>query len=143
MKEKILVSACLLGEKCRYDGKDNKMEKLITYLQDKEVYPICPEVWGGLSTPRVPSEIVEDKVINQLGEDTTEAFYKGAKQALKVAQDHGIKKAILKSKSPSCGSGLVYDGTFSRKLIEKDGICAKMLKEHGILIMSSDEFKHD
>ncbi len=141
MKEKVMVSACLLGEKCRYDGKDNQLDSLLVWLEDKEVFPICPEVWGGLSTPRIPSEIYNDKVINQIGEDNTDAFYRGAYRALEIAKKENIKTAILKSKSPSCGSGQIYDGTFTRTLVDGDGICAKLLKKAGIRILNSDDYK--
>lgn len=141
MKEKIIVSACLLGENCRYDGKDNRMETLLVYLKDKDVIPICPEVWGGLPTPRIPSEIKGNQVVNALGEDVSEAFYKGACRALETAQKYHVKTAILKSKSPSCGLGKIYDGTFSRTLIDGHGVCVQMLLNAGIHVISSEEFK--
>ncbi len=132
--EKILVSACLVGQKCRYDGKSNYQEQLMI-LQDKyEFILICPEVDGGLSIPRYPSEIKGGRVINNQGEDVSAYFIKGAKHALELAKKYGITKAILKSKSPSCGNRQIYDGNFNKHLIEGDGITASLLKAHGITI---------
>lgn len=121
--EKILVSACLLGVNCKYNGKNNENENVKKLAEEYELIPICPEQLGGLPTPRVPSEIVEidgisnnkeRKVINKEGIDVTETFIKGAEETLKIAKLYNIKKAILKSKSPSCGNRKVYDGSFSR-----------------------------
>ena len=104
-KEKVLVSACLLGKNCKYDGKNNKNEKIISFLKDKEVILVCPEVMGGLSTPRLKSEIItlenQIKVINERNQDVTSYFVQGAKSALKIALDQKIDYAILKEKSPS------------------------------------------
>ena len=139
MKEKVLVSACLLGVNCKYDGKNNYSEKIIEYLKDKEIIPICPEQLGGLTTPRIPSEIRLDKVINKEGIDVTEYFNKGANEVLKLAKKLNIKKAVLKSKSPSCGLGKIYDGTFSNNLIDGNGICTELLIKNGIEVINSDE----
>lgn len=97
---------------------------------------ICPEVWGGLTTPRDPSEVLGDKVFSNKGKDVTENFKRGAEETLKLAKKFGIKKALLKAKSPSCGSGKIYDGTFSRTIVDGYGITAKLLKENGIEIIS-------
>ena len=137
--EKILVSACLLGIDVKYDGKNNKNDKVLEYIKDKEIIPICPEVMGGLSTPRIPSEIIGDKVINKDGKDVTNNFYKGAEEVLKLCKLFNIKKAILKKKSPSCGVGLIYDGTFTNNLVEGYGITAKILKENGIELLTEDD----
>ena len=137
--EKILVSACLLGIDVKYDGKNNKNDKVLEYIKDKEIIPICPEVIGGLSTPRIPSEIIGDKVINKDGIDVTNNFYKGAEEVLKLCKLFNIKKAILKKKSPSCGVGLIYDGTFTNNLVEGYGITAKLLKENGIELLTEDD----
>ncbi len=137
--EKVLVSACLLGINCKYDGTNNYNKKVIDYLKDKEVIPICPEILGGLATPRVPSEILDNKVINKQGIDVTKNFNKGAIEILKLAKLFDCKKALLKSKSPSCGVGLVYDGTFSNKLIKGDGITAKLLKENKIEVLTEED----
>ena len=136
MKEKILVSMCLLGINCKYNGGNNLSEEVLEYIKDKEVYPICPEIMGGLKTPRNPSEIQGNKVINNIGEDVTQQYLKGAEEALKIAKLFNIKKAILKAKSPSCGNGKIYDGTFTSTLIEGDGITTKLLKENGIEVIT-------
>ncbi len=141
MKENIIVSACLLGEKCRYDGKSKPCEKVIK-LKDKYKYnliPVCPEVMGGLKTPRLPSEIAEDKVIGKDGRDNTNEYKKGAEIALEIANKNGAKKAILKAKSPSCGKGKIYDGTFSKTLKSGSGITAKLFMENGIEVLTEEE----
>ena len=124
-REKILVSACLLGVNCKYNGKNNKNEKLINYLKDKEVIPICPEIYGGLQTPRNPAEIIENEVITIDNKNVTLEYIKGAKETLFIAQLFNVKKAILKAKSPSCGNNETYDGTFSKKIVNRPGITAK------------------
>ncbi len=136
MKEKILVSACLLGINCKYNGKNNLNEKVLEYLQDKEVIPICPEIIGGLSTPRPPSEIIGDKVMNNKGIDVTSQYNKGAEESLKLAKLFNVKKALLKSKSPSCGCGKIYDGTFSDVLISGNGVTTKLFKENNIEVIT-------
>ncbi len=136
MKEKILVSACLLGINCKYDGGNNYQEEIDEFLKNYDVIPICPEIYGGLPTPRHPSEIKDDKVVSDLGEDVTTNFKKGAEETLKLAKKYHVKKALLKAKSPSCGNGKIYDGTFTRQLIDGDGITTKLLKENGIEIIT-------
>lgn len=136
MKEKILVSACLLGTNCKYSGGNNYSEEVTEYLKDYEIIPICPEQLGGLPTPRPASEIIGDKVINNEGTDVTSNYQKGAEEALKIAKLLGIKKALLKAKSPSCGNGKIYDGTFSGTLIDGDGITTKLLKENNIEVIT-------
>lgn len=145
----ILVSSCLCGEKCKYNGGDNLNEEVLEYLAKEEVIQVCPEVLGGLSTPRTPAEIVggtakdvlqgKAKVMTQSGEDVTSAFIRGAHEALNLAKRYQVKKAILKAKSPSCGKGKVYDGTFRGQLIVGNGITAEMLLEEGIEIMTEVE----
>lgn len=138
--EKILVSACLIGKNCRYDGK-NSLKDEILQLQDKFILiPICPEVDGGMSTPRLPSERRGNHVINQIGEDNTLYFHRGAIHALKLAKEHHIRYAILKSKSPSCGRDQIYDGTFSSTLTNGDGVLAEYLKKEGITIYNEHDF---
>ena len=132
MKEKILVSACLLGINCKYDGTNNLNEKVLDYIKDKEVIPICPEILGGLSTPRPPSEIISDKVVNNEQKDVTKEYRKGAEESLKLAKLFKVKKALLKAKSPSCGCGKIYDGTFTKTLIDGDGITTQLFKENNI-----------
>ena len=136
MKEKILVSACLLGVNCKYNGGNNYDPKVEEFLKDYDPVLICPEQMGGLPTPRVPSEIKGDRVINKDGEDVTDKFVLGAEETLFIAKKYDIKKALLKAKSPSCGNGKIYDGTFSDTLIEGDGITTKLLKENGIEIIT-------
>lgn len=141
MKEKILVSACLLGINCKYSGGNNQNEKVIEYIKDKEVIPVCPEIMGGLSTPRPPSEIINDKVMNNLNQDVTQQYKKGAEETLKLAKLFNVKKALLKAKSPSCGKGYIYDGTFSSTLIEGNGITTKLLIENGIEVITEKDLE--
>ncbi|SHH24451.1 DUF523 domain-containing protein [Tepidibacter thalassicus] len=146
----ILVSACLLGVNCKYNGKNNENEKLIDYLRDKNIIPICPEQLGGLSTPRIPAEIVggdgadvlneKAKVINKNGEDVTDEFLKGAYEALKIAKMFNCTEAILKLKSPSCGIKQIYNGTFTGKLRDGLGVTAALFKKNGIKLKSEEEF---
>ncbi|OQB23871.1 MAG: hypothetical protein BWY11_01524 [Firmicutes bacterium ADurb.Bin182] len=140
----IIVSACLCGEFCRYDGGAKPDEEVINLLREGRAVPVCPEQLGGLSTPRSPSEIVggdgtdvilgKAKVLSKEGADVTGAFLKGAKAVLKIAENHGAKKAILKAGSPSCGKGLVYDGSFSGRLKPGDGVTAALLCQNGIKV---------
>lgn len=140
-----LVSACLLGVNCKYNGKNNKNDKIIEFLKDKEFIMVCPEQLGGLSTPRIPCEIIngEDnkdiKIINKEGTVLTENFLKGANEVVKIAKNYNIKKAILKAKSPSCGKNLIYDGSFTGTLIKGDGITTKLLKKNKIEVFTEDE----
>lgn len=142
MKEKVLVSACLVGENCKYNGKNNKNDKIIEFLKDKEVILVCPEVMGGLSTPRLKSEIVLNgrQVINEKGEDVTRCFVKGAEKALEKALENNVKIAILKQKSPSCGYKKIYDGKFDGTIVEGSGIFARKLEEYKINILTEDDF---
>ena len=138
--EKLIVSACLLGEACRYDGKSKPCEKVKRLAEKYELIPVCPEVFGGLSTPRLPSEMQNDgSFINALGEDVTANYRKGAEETLRIAMENGCKLAILKEKSPSCGVHKRYDGTFTGTLTEKSGITAFLLRENGITVMSEDD----
>lgn len=138
-KEKILVSACLLGLNCKYDGENNRNEKVLEYIKDKEVIPVCPEIFGGLQTPRIPSEIVGDKVLNREKIDVTKEYQKGAEETLYLAKLFNVKKALLKESSPSCGTNTIYDGTFTGNKINGIGITAKLLKENGIEVISENE----
>jgi uncharacterized protein YbbK (DUF523 family) len=141
----ILVSACLLGIACRYDGKSKPCNE-ITGIRDSADYikfiPICPECDGGLPIPRLPAEIVGDKVINSEGRDVTEAYEKGGLHALEIAQTYDCKIAVLKEKSPSCGCKYVYDGTFSGKLVDGKGITAQILSENGIVCIDENELEN-
>ena len=138
MKEKILVSACLLGINCKYDGTSNKNEKVLKLAKDFILIPVCPEILGGLPTPREPAEQKGKKVITKSGKDVTKFFQKGAKEVLKIAKIFKIKKAILKQKSPSCGCGKIYDRTFSGRLIKGDGITTKLLKKNKIKVFTEE-----
>ena len=139
-----LVSACLAGENCRYDGKNSRIEAIAELVRQGRAIPVCPEQMGGLSTPRSPCEIVRSgdggiKVMSRDGRDCTREFHIGAEKTLAIAKAHGIKKAILKSKSPSCGCGQVYDGTFSGKLTEGHGITARLLMDHQIEVFTEND----
>jgi uncharacterized protein YbbK (DUF523 family) len=138
-KEKILVSACLLGIRCKYDGTSNKNERILKLAKDFILIPVCPEILGGLPTPREPAEQKGKRVITKSGRDVTKYFEKGAKEVLKICKILKIKKAILKQKSPSCGCGKIYDGTFSGKLIKGDGVTTKLLKKSGIKVLSEED----
>ena len=135
----ILVSSCLCGVNCKYNGGNNEDKRVAKLMDTHTVICVCPEVLGGLSTPRTPAEIVGDRVITKDGEDVTEAFYKGAEKALEAAEKYNVDMAILKANSPSCGCGKVYDGTFSKTLVEGDGVFAKMLKEKNIRVYSEND----
>ncbi len=134
-----LCSACLLGLKCRYDGKSKPHEKVINLATKETLIPVCPEQLGGLSTPRKPAEQKNGRVITEDGDDITINFENGAKQVLELAKLYNIKSAILKQRSPSCGCGQIYDGTFSGAIIEGDGITTKFLKENGIEVLTEDD----
>ena len=135
----ILVSACLIGENCKYSGGNNKNEKVLSYLKDKKYITICPEVMGGLDTPRPPAEIIGNKVINTNGDDVTEYFTKGAKMALELAKKHNPSLIILKAKSPSCGAGEIYDGSFSGALINGNGVTAGLLINEGFKVITEKD----
>ncbi|WP_178139798.1 DUF523 domain-containing protein [uncultured Campylobacter sp.] len=142
MREKILISACLVGINCKFNGENNLLNKDVLDEISKRFHLlfVCPEVYGGLSTPREPAEMKNGVVVCKFsGKDVSENFKNGAEICLKIAKLNGCKKAILKSKSPSCGSGQIYDGSFSKRLILGDGITAKLLKENEILVYSEDE----
>lgn len=134
-----LVSACLAGERCRYDGATKPVAAVADMVARGEAVTVCPEVLGGLPTPRVPSERCGDRVVNAEGVDVTDAFVRGAERALAICQEHGCEVAVLKSKSPSCGCGLIYDGSFSRMLTEGNGVFAEMLLAAGIPVRTEDE----
>ncbi len=136
----ILISACLLGINCRYDGGGCCREEIVALKKKHHLIPICPEILGGLSTPRLPIEIIKGKCVNERGADKTEAFVKGAEEASKIAKLLDVELAILKSNSPSCGYGKVYDGTFSRKLTNGNGITAERLSAQGIQICNEHNF---
>lgn len=138
-KQPILVSACLLGVCCRYDGASKPCQKVINLRDKFLLVPICPEVDGGLPTPRTPSEGVGQRVLMKDGKDVTENFRLGAELALEKAKTFSCTVALLKARSPSCGSNAIYDGSFSGTLTEGDGVAAKLLKENGIDVYTEDE----
>lgn len=137
---KIVVSACLLGENCKYSGGNNRNEKLLAYLKEHEVIPVCPEVMGGLPIPRAPAEIVKGVVQTEAGISVDDEFRRGAEVALQRALDQGAELAILQSRSPSCGPKEIYDGTFSKRKIPGQGIFATRLTECGIPIVDIEDF---
>lgn len=134
-----LCSACLLGIKCRYDGEDCRNKKVVELLKTEPLIPVCPEQLGGLPTPREPAEVVGKRVITRSGKDVTEKFIRGANETLKIAKLFGVKEAILKQGSPSCGCGRIYDGTFSGKTVKGDGITTALLKKHGIKVITEED----
>ena len=148
----IIVSACLLGENCKYSGGNNKSENVIKYLEDKEYILVCPEQLGGLSTPRNPSEIITygnkdgndvlsgcTKVLSNKGIDVTKNFIQGAEETLKIAKEHNAKTAILKAGSPSCGYKKIYDGTFLGNEIQGMGVTAAILNKENIALLDEDD----
>ena len=143
MKKNILVSACLLGQSCRYDGKSKPCERVIALKDTYNLIPICPEVMGGLPTPRTPSEICGELVLMKDGRNVTENYNRGAQRALEIARENACTVAILKEKSPSCGSGLIHNGLFDGGLVEGDGITAKLLKSQGILVLGESKITED
>ena len=137
----ILVSACLLGVNCKYSGKNNRNENVLRLAEKHTLIPVCPEQLGGLPTPRYPSEICGGRVINNIGEDVTAYYEKGAGEALNIAKIFGCERAVLKARSPECGSKEIYDGTFTKTVIPGKGITAALLEENGIEVYDeTDEF---
>ena len=134
---KIAVSACLLGHNCKYSGGNNRSQKVLDYIEGHEVIPVCPEVAGGMSVPRVPVELKDGKAINRDGEDVTAFFRRGVEQEMKKMQD--IDLVILQPRSPSCGCKQIYDGTFTKTLIEGKGMFAQALAAAGIPMMDGDD----
>jgi len=134
-----LVSACLLGLRCRYDGGSNERSQVVALLDQEILIPVCPEQLGGLPTPRPASEIVEGRVLTPSGEDQTEAFRRGAEETLALARRLGVTEAILKQRSPSCGSGKLYDGSFSGCVKNGDGMTTALLVRHGVHVISEEE----
>ena len=141
MKPRILVSMCLLGVNCRYDGGGKALEEIGELMELAELIPVCPEILGGLPTPRVPSERLDGRVVTRDGRDVTAAFRRGAQEALKLAELFGARMALLKERSPSCGSGQIYDGSFSGGLTSGDGVTAELLKANGIAIFGESRIR--
>ena len=149
--KKILISACLCGVNCKYNGGNNFNKDIKTLYDEGKAILICPEALGGLKTPRTPREITfgtgidvlegRAKVLSKVGVDSTIAFIKGAKEALKIAKENNIKVAILKAKSPSCGNGYIYNGKFNGKLIEGNGVASELLIKNGIKVYNEKNYK--
>ena len=137
--EKILISACLVGDKVKYDGKSNYTPYIKDLLEKYELVPFCPEVEGGLPIPRTPCEIKNGKVINAEGKDCSKVFLLGAEKAYNICLYLGINTVILKDNSPSCGNRHIYDGSFSHHLINGTGITAKYLASKGIRVLSEED----
>jgi uncharacterized protein YbbK (DUF523 family) len=139
--ENILISACLIGLPCRYDGKVGKID--LSYLKDKyNLIPVCPEIYGGLPTPRVPSERAADGVFMRDGTDVTDNFMRGAMAAYELCLKFDCKTAILKERSPSCGTREIYDGTFTGRLTRGEGVTAEYLRARGIRVLSEEDIKN-
>ncbi len=137
----LLISACLLGRACRYDGASRPHPLAARIAADPRFFliPVCPECDGGLPTPRIPAERVGDRVVNKDGVDVTESYRRGAAHALALAKEYGARAALLKERSPSCGSQEIYDGTFSGNLQKGQGVCCEMLRATGITVFSEEE----
>ena len=136
---KILVSACLLGENCKYNGGNNLNQSVLGFIEGHEVIGVCPEQLGGLSTPRLLAEIVDGVVTNKEGVSVDAEFRKGAQAALTAALENKVDLAILQSRSPSCGVKEIYDGSFSGKKIKGQGVFAKLLSAHGIKVLDAED----
>ena len=136
---KIMVSACLMGENCKYNGGNNLSEKVLEFVKGHEVIVVCPEVMGGLPTPRIPAEIVNGTVTAKDGRNVDKEFRKGAGIALEMAKENQVDLVILQSRSPSCGPKQIYDGSFSGKKIEGQGVFAKMLIENGFQVIDVED----
>lgn len=136
---KIAVSACLLGHNCKYSGGNNRSQAVLDYIKGHEVIPVCPETAGGLPTPRIPVELRDGKAINASGEDVTEFFRRGVEKTMKRLTGQEIDLAILQPRSPSCGCKQIYDGTFTKTLIDGKGMFAQALAEAGIPMMDATE----
>ncbi|MBQ3079171.1 MAG: DUF523 domain-containing protein [Clostridia bacterium] len=138
-KENVLVSACLLGVNCRYDGKGNAIDGMDMLGEIANIVPFCPEAYGGLTTPREPSEIVNGRVLSKSGADVTAQYEKGAYECAKTAKMLSCRYALMKDRSPSCGNGIIYDGTFSGRLVPGDGVSVKMLKSEGVRVFNAEK----
>ena len=143
MKEALLISACLLGAACRYDGASRPLdaETLEKLKARYALVPVCPEQLGGLPTPRLPAERGHDGVRNSAGENVTAQFFRGAAEALRIAAFFDCRAALLKERSPSCGSGEVYDGFFTGTLRSGDGVTAETLKANGVTVYTEGELE--
>lgn len=139
--ESLLISACLLGVSCRYDGKSKILPGVEKLKEHYTLIPVCPEILGGLPTPRVPSERCGEKVLTEDGRDVTAQYAKGGAEVLRLAEFFGCKKVLLKERSPACGSGKIYDGTFTKTLTDGFGVAAELLAENGIAVFGESEIE--
>lgn len=135
----VLISTCLMGVNCKYNGGNNLVDNLDKLIEKCTLIPVCPEQMGGLSTPRNPCEIVGQEVISYDSDNCTEEYVRGAEEAIKLMKLYDCKYAILKAKSPSCGYKEIYDGTFSHTVIEGNGVFAQKLLEYGVKIYTEDQ----
>lgn len=135
----ILVSACLLGVQCRYDGTGAISEEIKKLMEEHTLIPVCPEIMGGLATPRDPAERREGRIVTKDGADVTDQYKKGAEETLKLAKLYQCSCAVLKERSPSCGCGRIYDGTFSHNLTDGNGVTTELLLEHGIQVKGESQ----
>ena len=138
-KKKLLISACLFGDNCKYNGGNNKIQSIEMLADKYELIPVCPEQLGGLPTPRLPSEISEDRVVNKIGEDVSKAFYIGAEKTLRIAQNNACFACLMKERSPSCGVNKIYNGNFNGNLIIGSGVTSRLLRENGYVVFSEEE----
>ena len=138
---KLLVSACLLGVPCRYDGKAKIHEGVCSLLERHTLIPFCPEVYGGLPTPRAASERAGERVVTKAGQDVTEQFRRGAEEALRLCRLYGCRAALLKERSPSCGHGVIHNGLFDGGLAEGNGVTAALLLQNGIAVYGESEWE--
>ncbi len=140
----LIVSKCLAGVPCRYDGKDNLVPEIKALVERGEAVAVCPEVLGGLPTPRTPSELQSDgRVLSKQGEDATAQFTCGAARAMELCREHGCTGAILKARSPSCGKGVIYDGSFTGARVPGSGVFAQMLLDAGIPVMTEEDYAEE
>ena len=138
----ILISACLAGVPFRMDGCSKPCPALAELALQGRAVLVCPEVLGGLPTPRIPSERLADgRVVNAIGEDVTAQFRLGAQRALQICRDRGCTRAVLKARSPSCGTGMIYDGSFSKRLVAGNGVFAQLLQAEGIEVLTEEEYQ--
>ena len=137
--KKLIISACLLGEPCRYDGKSKPCINIKPLKEKYELIPVCPECMGGLSTPRPPCEIVGNRVCTADGKDCTAEYIAGAETVYRLAVANGCTAALLKARSPSCGAGEIYDGSFTKKLIGGNGVTAELLIKKGIAVFNENQ----
>lgn len=136
---KILISACLLGARCRYDGGSTRQAWAERLAEHHELVPVCPEQLGGLATPREPAERLGNRVVTRSGADVTAAYRRGAEEAVALAKLLGCQAAVLKERSPSCGRGVIYDGSFSHTRIPGDGVAAELLLQAGIPVYGESQ----